>query len=330
MLSKPLVSIVIPVKDRFEWFTDCLQSVLDQEYQPIEIIVVDDASSSSVADFILRKWPEKKSCVVVIRNLESVGTGAAREAGRLKSCGEYISYLDSDDVIHPLKIQKQVEFLSTHPEFGMCYCRSNVFSELPLTGQEDEYRPANVISNEILPQLLISRPWGTGACLWTKEACDLIGPWSTLRAGEDQEYEFRAGLNNIKAYQMPEVLCFVRRGEEFSQLHQQNEFCRTENAKMYIEIANHLCGFGGKIDKTTRFMVAKNLILSTIFLLSINKKLLATRSLRSLLQLMEKKITSKLVVYIIIILNTLLPRYFMFKLLHLFRFRIFSLLQTKN
>lgn len=325
MFVDPLVSIIIPTKDRFEWFRDCLHSVLEQNYPAIEIIVIDDGSSKPLREFIVETWDGLTDRIKIIRNDVSLGPGVSREMGRQIAKGDYISYLDSDDVIHPHKIRKQVNYLMEHPEIGMCYCRCNVFSELPLTGSEKEWRQFQDGAHDFLPKLLINRTWGTSACLWTKEATDQIGPWSSLCAGEDQEYEFRAGLLGIKAFPISEVLCYIRRSSNFPQLNMENTFCRTEDAKMYISIANQATSHQDRFDQMTIFMICRNLFLSSIFLLSQKNKILAQDCIHALINLKNDNIIIQAVYKPIQTMTKFFPCYFMYRLLHLSRYRIIQI-----
>lgn len=327
MASFPLVSIIIPVRDRFAWLKDCLQSVFDQGYPALEVIVVDDGSLTPAADFIVATWPERANQVTVIRNQESLGPGASRENGRMVAKGRYLSYLDSDDVITPQKISRQVDFLQAHPEYGMCYCAARVFSQLPLTGKEEEWRPVQTASDQILPQLLIHRPWGTGACLWTREATDAIGSWSSLRAGEDQEYEFRAGLLRVKIHRLPEDLFYVRRSAELGQLNQQNAACRLEDSKMYIAIGEMALNAQGGVDALTRYMISRHLVFSTIFLLSLPDRELALNSIGTVKRLAGKSIFAGAMADAVLLAIRSLPEKTAGKCIHFFRHRILQVLK---
>jgi len=117
---KGLVSTVIPVFNRPVLLQEAVQSVLEQTYRPIEIIIVDDGSTDdtpAIAKKLCRQYPE----FIHVIYLVNCGPGLAREAGRLKARGEFIQYLDSDDILLPHKFEIQVKSLNGHPECGISY-----------------------------------------------------------------------------------------------------------------------------------------------------------------------------------------------------------------
>lgn len=94
-MNKPLISIIVPFRDTLPYFKKCLDSLISQTYNNIEIIVVDDASlqdiSSLINDF------ENNMKIVYLRNETSLGPGACRNIGLDAAKGKYISFCDSDD-----------------------------------------------------------------------------------------------------------------------------------------------------------------------------------------------------------------------------------------
>src|SRR5258708_21257527 len=113
-----LVSTIIPVHNRASLLREAVASVLAQAYPHIEIIIVDDGSTddtSMVADELAREHPEK----IRVIHQTNTGPGLAREAGRLRARGEFVQYLDSDDLLLPRKFELQVAGLNAHPECGV-------------------------------------------------------------------------------------------------------------------------------------------------------------------------------------------------------------------
>ena len=118
--EKPLVSVIIPTYNRANLIGRAIQSVLDQTYRNIEIIVVDDASNDNTEE-IVTKFRNKN--VVYIRHDRNKGGGAARNAGIIASSGQYIAFLDDDDEWLNDKLEKQVQTIKTlSPEWGGIYC----------------------------------------------------------------------------------------------------------------------------------------------------------------------------------------------------------------
>lgn len=108
MSSSPLVSVVIPTRNRKDLLCRALASVEAQHYEPIEVHVVDDASEVPVVES--RNLP-----LYVHRRDASGGASAARNVGIAAAAGEYITFLDDDDTLSPDAIYNTVKWLEAHP-----------------------------------------------------------------------------------------------------------------------------------------------------------------------------------------------------------------------
>jgi glycosyltransferase involved in cell wall biosynthesis len=199
MMIEGLVSTIIPVYNRPALLPDAVESVLAQTYRPIEIVIVDDGSTDAtleVARELAIKNPEK---VRVIQQANK-GPGRARQAGLEAARGEFIQYLDSDDLLLPRKFELQVAALIGAPECGAAYGKTRHYKV--------GHRPTNIPFKRtgerlqtILPAALQSRWWSTSTPLHRRTVLDHAGAWSDLRNEEDWEYECRiAALGTRLAY----------------------------------------------------------------------------------------------------------------------------------
>lgn len=103
MINKPLISVIVPVYDVEDCLRECIDSIVMQTYDHLEIILVDDGSPDQ-CPMICDAYAEKDSRVVVLHK-KNGGLSDARNAG-LDSCkGEYIAFVDSDDKVHPRFIE---------------------------------------------------------------------------------------------------------------------------------------------------------------------------------------------------------------------------------
>ena len=118
-----LVSVVIPTYNRAHLICDALDSVVAQNYRPIEIVIVDDGSNDDTADVVAR-WRERPGNDTVLLRLvgqNNRGQNPARNRGILDSTGTLVTFLDSDDCYRPEKVEKQVARFAD-PEVGAVYC----------------------------------------------------------------------------------------------------------------------------------------------------------------------------------------------------------------
>lgn len=112
----PRVSIIIPTYNRADLLPQTVESCLAQTYPNLEIIVVDDGSTDSTAEMMGRYGDR----IVYVRQ-DRQGMLKARRYGLRQASGEFIAFLDSDDLILPTKIERQVQMLTERPEAGLCH-----------------------------------------------------------------------------------------------------------------------------------------------------------------------------------------------------------------
>lgn len=117
MSDHPLVSVIIPTYNRPHLVKEAIDSVLAQTYPHIECIVVDDGSTDSTPE-LLKGYGER---IVNIRKVNGGGT-AARNTGIDAARGEFLNFLDHDDVFLPTKIARQLEIMQQRPEVGLVHC----------------------------------------------------------------------------------------------------------------------------------------------------------------------------------------------------------------
>jgi glycosyltransferase involved in cell wall biosynthesis len=115
--TKSIVSVVIPTYNRGKIIEETLKSVLNQTYKNIEIIIVDDGSQDNTYEIIKNYFPKLKYF-----RQENLGVEAARKRGVKESSGDYINFLDDDDLMRKDKIEKQVRILDSRQDYGVVHC----------------------------------------------------------------------------------------------------------------------------------------------------------------------------------------------------------------
>lgn len=188
-----LVSTIIPVHNRSALLREAVASVLAQDHRPIEIVIVDDGSSDAtgaVADGLAAAHP----AIIRVIHQPNGGPGAARQRGLDHSHGEFVQYLDSDDLLLPGKFSAQVEALNRSPEARIAYGPSleEDHSQRPIQ-RRGPMRATGAPLEHLFPLLLLERWWTTSCPLYRRELLDRIGPWQPWINEEDWEYDGRAG-----------------------------------------------------------------------------------------------------------------------------------------
>lgn len=189
-MESDLVTTIIPVFNRAGLLAAAVDSVLAQTWRPIEIILVDDGSTDGTGAELERLAAAHPGIVRAARR-ENGGPGPARETGRQLARGEFIQYLDSDDLLLPHKFAVQVAALRARPEADIAYGRSRLINEQGHILQEpSKWTGRNL--DRLFPALLVDRWWHTHTPLYRRSLCDRIGPWPDQRP-EDWDYDARAG-----------------------------------------------------------------------------------------------------------------------------------------
>lgn len=122
----PRVSVIIPAFNCAQYLGRALQSAFAQTYLDYEVIVVNDGSTDETQDLVAR-WEDKIRYVYQ----QNRGPASARNLGIAKASGEFLAYLDADDMWYPHKLEGQVAFLDNHPECGF------VHSDLTIVDEND-------------------------------------------------------------------------------------------------------------------------------------------------------------------------------------------------
>lgn len=120
-----MISIIMPVYNNERFITEAIESVLKQTYSNWELIIVDDGSTDGTRDVIMKYVSHKVHYIYQANQ----GPSVARNKGLDLAKGEYIAFLDSDDLYAADKLKEQLQFLESHPEIDIVYNDINVVDE---------------------------------------------------------------------------------------------------------------------------------------------------------------------------------------------------------
>jgi glycosyltransferase involved in cell wall biosynthesis len=196
MDDSSLVSVIIPVYNGERYLAEALQSVLSQTYRPLEIVVVDDGSTDGSAQ-VVRSFSQVH-CI----QQQNAGVAAARNAGISASHGEFVAFLDQDDLWAPEKLSVQVAYLRKHPEIGYALARQRFFLQ-PGTNRPAWLKEQLLQGDQVgyLPGTMVVRSTVLGQ----------IGPFDTAYGiSSDSDWFARAKDCGILMSILPQVLLFRR------------------------------------------------------------------------------------------------------------------------
>ncbi len=166
--NSPLVSIVIPVHNGEKYIKESIDSCLEQTYKNIEIIVVDDKSEDSTLS-ILKNYGNR---IITVPVEKQNGLGNVINIGIRKSKGKYIARMDADDIMYPARIEKQVEYLESHPN---CVAVGGQIDIIDENGDITGHREYAVEDRDIKKNLFLFQPFAHPAVTLRRSTLEEIG-----------------------------------------------------------------------------------------------------------------------------------------------------------
>lgn len=214
-----LVSVIIPTYNRAKLVTEATDSVLKQDYRPIELIVVDDGSTDDTQD-VVSGWMKAKGgdggLDVRFLRQEHRGAPSARNLGLIESKGEFIQFLDSDCELCASKVANQVSILNSHSDISHCYC----ITEFVNSKRETAYLLGEPPAEDPSVNAVVSFGFTTIAPLWRRRVLHAVGPWDEdLACRQDWVYRSRILLQFGPGIFVSDIWCLAKLhdGERVSQ-----------------------------------------------------------------------------------------------------------------
>lgn len=235
--------------------------MLAQTYRPIEIILVDDGSTDDTSD-VTETLAGSNPDIIQTIHQANAGPGPSREAGRRLARGEFIQYLDSDDLLMPGKFACQVNGLRRFSNCSIAYGKTRFYRYGDTPRDIPIKRTGEKIST-MFPAFLRSRWWSTSTPLFRRTLTDAAGPWLDLRNEEDWEYDCRVAALGVKLYYCD---CFVSDtritlGERLSMGGSTNPAKLYDRAEAHKHILNHALAAGIAKDSEEMRHFARELFL---------------------------------------------------------------------
>ena len=165
-MNKCLISIIVPIYKIDKYLGSCIDSILSQTYTHFELILVDDGSPDN-SPYICDEYAKKDPRIVVIHK-QNGGQSSARNVGLEVAKGEYISFVDGDDVLEPRFLEKHIQALTMYKcEMSVCFSKS--------FDSDNDLKAEPPISNKVL--CIDCDSYWTGHIL---NDVDFVVPWNKL------------------------------------------------------------------------------------------------------------------------------------------------------
>ena len=196
------VSVIIPMHNSSNFILKCIDSVINQTYKELEILLIDDKSSDNTIRKI-KKIKDKRIKIIKLNN--NMGAARARNKGIEEATGDYISFLDSDDYWRLDKIEKQVEFIKD---------KVFIYSKYEYL-RGDKRHIANVPESLTYDELLKNSAIFTSTVMLNMKYLDKEDIYMpNMRMGQDYGAWYKILKKIDKAYGMQEVLATYRVGNK--------------------------------------------------------------------------------------------------------------------
>ena len=197
--SGPLVSVIIPAKDAAPFISTTLESVIAQTYHTWEVVVIDDGSTDKTGEIVLGFAQDDTRIRVIGRRGSRGGAQVARNQGLEQSRGEYVIFLDSDDLLGPSCLENRVSAMENIPSLDFCVFGMERFYEhlgdFSMNRLDAIALRAYQGSDDLDAFFSTFTPWITTGAIWRRSALIQIGGWDEeVRLWQDWDIHVRALL----------------------------------------------------------------------------------------------------------------------------------------
>ncbi len=215
-MTNPLVSIVIPAFNRAHLIGETLDSIIKQTYTKWECIVVDDGSTDKTCN-VITKYKESDQRIQVYERptTKPKGANACRNYGWELAKGKYIKFFDSDDIMCPDFIQKQVECLEANPDLDFCAAYWEVWRSDGSRMKNKPYTDIDYLENPVRSYLLESHIFPTPSPLWRSSFLETSERFNEdLHRGQEADFHFNIMCKSPKYIFVEAFLFWVRVGHQ--------------------------------------------------------------------------------------------------------------------
>ncbi|MBN1458376.1 MAG: glycosyltransferase [Armatimonadetes bacterium] len=206
-MSAPLVSIIMPCWNAARYLDEAMASIVAQTYSDFEVVVVDDGSEDETPS-VLDAWTRRDLRVRVVRQ-EHQGLVVAPQRAVEESRGEFLARMDSDDLMHPPRLEWQVEMMRARPRLGMVGGLIEFFPrETMRAGMRRYERWLNSVTTheEITRDMFVEHPLAHPSVMMRREAVEEVGGYREMKWPEDYDLCLRMYGAGWEFAKVPQVL----------------------------------------------------------------------------------------------------------------------------
>lgn len=225
------VSIIIPCYNQAEYVKEAIESALNQTYENIEIVVINDASTDNSAE-VIKEFANKNLKIIFLDEKVNKGVVKSRNLAIEKCSGDYILPVDADDKIAPTFVEKAVKILDEDDEIRIVYSRIMFFGAINKELKLEKFNPNRIIFNNCISNTAVYR----------KSDFASVGGYKDYMKDGWEDWNMWLSILEIApnkekcAYQIDEFMCFYRQFGGGS----RSDFNLDTKNKLYVNmVANH-------------------------------------------------------------------------------------------
>lgn len=263
------VSVIIPCYNQASYVSEAIESVLNQTYKNIEIVVINDSSTDNSAD-VIKEYSNKYENIIFLDEKVNKGVVKSKNLAIEKCSGDYILPVDADDKIAPTFVEKAVKILNEDDEIRIVYSRVMFFGYKHKEFKLEAFNPNRIIFSNCMPNTAVYRKSDFvsvgGYKDYMKDGWEDWNMWLSILEIAPNKEKF--------AYRIDEFMLFYRQFASGS----RSDFNKKKKNELYVNmIVNHqllyssLTEFYNNISKNypAKFMKKKKIIKNLIILSSI-------------------------------------------------------------
>jgi glycosyltransferase involved in cell wall biosynthesis len=227
MNNAPKVTVFIPVYNAEKYLKECLDSILTQTFTDFELLLIDDGSTDGSAAIIAGI---SDSRIRYVKNEKNLGIARTRNRGLELARGEYIAFIDSDDISVPQRLEKQVAFMDANPQVGIC---GGWVQELYPDGTliKGELRQYPAGDAEIREMMYWNCPLWNPSVIMRKAVIDAHGIRHNTEFISASDFDLFVKIGKVSSMaNLPEIMHLYRRHE--NQITSRRTFEANRNASL--------------------------------------------------------------------------------------------------